>query len=434
LAKELLDNAFDYLESTHNTATHIQQPEIHVVIEKKHERYIRIAVSNSSYCNDVDKEATFSSQMPESVFDFNSYHSSKRDQFKITKGALGDALKEVLCIPHILAHEGEIADWNYPLYIISQRKLYQIQLTTDRINQVIRSKIKESDFDCETVTTDVQHYHPGNTQIILTLPIINGDNGTYSKLYRFVLDHAMFATHVKLTFEDKNSNIYFEIPQLQKINSKWKNYTSIYYYRRTEFQEFILGLNNNDLIIYNVLYKTFREASNMTRSEITQMTVGQLKHSPNQMDRLYDELRNSMSSPASLALPFDVTKKVREKALKHRVLEAYGAFKEMKYKSTTGFYSDADGTQIPFYFEIAIFHDVEALKRNNINLVFKQAINGSLYLTLDGHPLVDVSLVGLPRLANTNPYQIRFMVSLHILDIHIPKTNAENLTVLFLQI
>src|SRR5207249_755379 len=62
------------------------------------------------------------------------------------------------------------------------------------------------------------------------------------------------------------------------------------------------------------------------------------------------------------------------KALKQRVLDTYGLFKEMKYKSTTGFYSDADGTQIPFYFEIAIFHDVCALQNNN--LVFKQAING----------------------------------------------------------
>jgi hypothetical protein len=47
----------------------------------------------------------------------------------------------------------------------------------------------------------------------------------------------------------------------------------------------------------------------------------------------------------------------------------------MKYKSATGFYSDGDGTQIPFYFEIAIFHDVWALRSNN--LVFKQAIYGS---------------------------------------------------------
>jgi hypothetical protein len=125
----------------------------------------------------------------------------------------------------------------------------------------------------------------------------------------------------------------------------------------------------------------------MRKSEITQMTVGQLKNSPiQQIDRLYDELRNSMSPPTTLALPFDTTKKVRAEALKQRVLAAYGPFREMKYRSTTGFYSDGDDTQIPFYFEIAIFHDVEILRRSNINLIFKQAINGSALPNSGGTP------------------------------------------------
>jgi hypothetical protein len=378
LVKELLDNALDYLETTqyhnNNTATPTLQPEIHIVIEKSQGKYVRITVCNSVYL-DSQTNAVFSSNTLKSIFDFNRYHSSKRNQFKITKGALGDALKEVLCIPHILAYDSGRVNWNYPLYIISQQKLYQIELITDRINQVIHSKIKESDFDFKIAATQIQQYHPGNTQVILTLPIINGDGDPYAKLYRFVLDYAMFATHVKLTFEDKNSNTVVEFPQLQKINPKWKNRCSIYYYKRNQFHEFILGLDNNDLIVYYVLYRTFREASNMSQSEITRMTVSQLKRSPIQIDRLYDELRNSMSPPATLALPFDVTKKVREKVLKQRVLDTYGPFKEMKYKSTPGFYSDADGTQIPFYFEIAIFHDVCTLQSNN--LVFKQAINGS---------------------------------------------------------
>jgi hypothetical protein len=113
----------------------------------------------------------------------------------------------------------------------------------------------------------------------------------------------------------------------------------------------------------------------MHRSQITQMTIGQLKHSTDNIDILYYELRNSMSPPATLTLPFDVTKKVRTRALEHRVSDIYGSFKEMKYKSTIGFYSDGNGTQIPFYFEIAIFHDVWKLQNNN--LVFRQAINGS---------------------------------------------------------
>jgi len=371
LVKELLDNALDYLETGTRTATNpTLQPEIHIVIEKRQGNYIRIIVCNSSY----QINEAFSSHILRSIFDFDRYHSSKRNQFKITKGALGDALKEVLCIPRILAQEAEIANWNYPLYIISQQKLYQIELITDRINQLISSEIKETGIDFETATTQIQHYHQGSTQVIVTLPIIN-NNYTYAKLYRFVLDYAMFATHIKLTFEDKNNEMYIEFPQLQQINSKWKNYTSIYYYSLNQFHEFILGLDNNNLIVYDVLYRTFREASNMPRSPITQMTVGRLKCSPIQIGRLYDELRKTMSPPVTIATPFDIAKKVRAKALEQRVLDAYGTFKEMKYKSATGFYSDGNGTQIPFYFEIAIFHDVWKLQNNN--LVFRQAINGS---------------------------------------------------------
>lgn len=154
--------------------------------------------------------------------------------------------------------------------------------------------------------------------------------------------------------------------------------TAAYITTNEEFHEFILGLDNNDSIVYNILYKTFREASNMPKSETNQMTVGELKHSIVDMDELYDELRNSMNAPITLALPFDITKKrVRAKALERRMLDTFGYFKEMKFRSTSGFYFDCDGTQIPFYFEIAIFHDVQKLQRSGVNLFFLQAINGS---------------------------------------------------------
>jgi hypothetical protein len=273
------------------------------------------------------------------------------------------------------------------LYIISQRqKLFQIKLIIDRINQTISSKIEESDFDSKNATAEIQHYHSNSTQIILTIRIING-NYYSEKLRRFVINYAMFVTHVKLTLEDTDSGTYIQFPQLQEINRRWKNYSSIHYYKRKEFHEFILGLDNNDSIVYNILYKTFRECSNMSKSETNQMTVGELKHSIVDMDKLYDELRNSMSAPTTLALPFDITKKrVRAKALEDRVSNTFGYSKEMKFRSTNGFYNDGDGTQIPFYFEIAIFHDVQILQRSGVNLFFLQAINCSALPTTGETP------------------------------------------------
>jgi hypothetical protein len=404
LVKELLDNALDYLESTQQQYEHhhYQQPRIDVILEVQ-QMYMRITVSNSNTPHTHGQglhdryKPVFSKQILESIFDFDRYHSSKRNQFRITKGALGDALKEVLCIPQLLAYDNGWSDWNYTLYVISHQKLFQIQLIIDKINQVIRSNVEEADFGfdsnaklkTEVAQMQMQCHHlpsPNCTQIVLTIPIINRTDH-YRELYQYIYDYAIFASHVKLTFEDKHSRFFKEFPQLQNINPKWKNQTSIYYYDKKHFNEFILGLDNNDSIVYDVLYSTFREGSNMPKSQINQITVGQLKHSNIQIDRLFEELRDSMkNAPSVLSLPFDITKKVRAKALQERVSCSYGSFKEMKFRSTTGFYSDGAGTQIPFYFEIAIFHEASLLKTLNRNLVFKQAINGSALPDNGGTP------------------------------------------------
>ena len=378
--KELLDNAVDYLETQHNTAAAADiSPEIHVAIKKTepHEKLIRIVVSNSNYdttANNSSSKATFSKQTLKSIFNFDRYHSSKRNQFKITKGALGDALKEVLCIPHVLAHDNEINNWNYPLKIYSAQKLFQIHLAIDRINQLVHSRIYEAHDDAE-----VTHYD--NTKIEVTLPVVDGQNkdDLVTGLSNYLCNYAIFATHIGFSFEDESDQEIIEFPCLQTINPKWKNHSSIHYYKRNQFHDFILGLENNDSIIYSVLYKTFREASNMPKTEFTQMTVGRLKHSPTYIDRLYDELRNSMGAATALTLPFDVTKKgVRAQALKQRVGQRYGHFSEMKYRSALGYCSESttggDQSQFPFFFEIAIFHDVQYLRGN---LAFKQALNCS---------------------------------------------------------
>ena len=43
--------------------------------------------------------------MLQSIFSFDTFYSSKRNQYKISRGALGDAFKGILCIPYVLARE-----------------------------------------------------------------------------------------------------------------------------------------------------------------------------------------------------------------------------------------------------------------------------------------------------------------------------------------
>ena len=185
-----------------------------------------------------------------------------------------------------------------------------------------------------------------------------------------------FVTHIAFSCEDKNLDTRFEYPQLQAINPKWRNQSRIYYYEPWEFQDFILGLENNGSQIYGLLYRMFTDASNMKKTELTDMTVGQLKQSHKLINELDTELRRSMNPPVptSLALPFDASKKIRELALKSRIGQIYGEVSNIKYRSVFGSYESRDGRlKVPFFFEIAVCNIKDLRAKLSIN----QALNCS---------------------------------------------------------
>ena len=77
-------------------------PELSVSIRKKSDK-ITIRVANSNFGHEGFTRATI-----ESIFTFTSFFSSKRNRYKISRGALGDALKEVICVPYALADADDI--------------------------------------------------------------------------------------------------------------------------------------------------------------------------------------------------------------------------------------------------------------------------------------------------------------------------------------
>jgi hypothetical protein len=88
------------------------------------------------------------------------------------------------------------------------------------------------------------------TKIEVTLPVVIVDSGQnkddlITRISNYLCNYTIFATHIGFSFEDESNQegrIFIEFPQLQTINPKWKNQTSIYYYKRNQFHEFILGL------------------------------------------------------------------------------------------------------------------------------------------------------------------------------------------------
>jgi hypothetical protein len=361
ILKELLDNAVDFLE-IQSAKGKFKEADVNVTITKE-DKVLRIIVRNS---NNYGKPS-FSKDKLQSFFNFDAFYSSKRNQYKISRGALGDAFKEILCIPYALARKyNSNIEWKQPLTITTAidntRQTFLVSLKIDRINQAIQTEIEELN------VKEGEEAESNFTEIEVCLPVIE-DKSYLDKLRSFLIDYATINTHIHFTLNlpdpsSSESHVHsntLSFPQIQPINTKWTNLSSMYYYSLSEFQNFILGIDksNDDLPIYNILQKTFREGSNIKKAGLTEMSVGQLKQNPQHIDQLYVELRNTMkpiSSASNLSLPFDTNKKLRMEAIKKR-LEQRPSFKvsDIKYKSQYGYHISEDNSiEFPFFFETVV--------------------------------------------------------------------------------
>lgn len=265
--KELLDNAVDDLEKkyTATRTTNNDIPQVRVSIsadcktsgsDGKNYKYLKLKVQNStvitSTSNDDDRPV-ITLEMLHSIFSFDSFFSSKRNQYKITRGALGDALKEVICIPYAMSKEYYNIEWNEPLIISSGKQRFFITLDVDRFNQKIDAQITQDENNSfnSTVVRDRKKIQQKYTEVEIHIPVINrADPDFVKKLESFLVNYAIFNTHIAFHYEisekddDINNNnkpFVYDLPQLQKINTNWKNIrSSIHYYAYHEFEHFIL--------------------------------------------------------------------------------------------------------------------------------------------------------------------------------------------------
>jgi hypothetical protein len=369
--KELLDNAVDFLETQRSGSNEIK---VTISLEQNYLRF-KVRNSNSSYDRPV-----FSKDMLESIFNIDKFYSSKRNQYRIKRGALGDAFKEILCVPYALARDNGNMDWNEPLIIRTRGigangQAFHITLEIDRVKQIIQPKINE-------ILT--QQQGDNFTEIEVRLPLLDKQS-ILTILQEFLLDYTVFNTHVSFTFDlpsalDIESRYTFRFPQVQPIDTKWTGMSSIYYYTLPEFQNFVLSLDSSssDSSIYNVLQKTFREGSNMKRTELTSITVSEIKQQPQTIPQIYEEMHKTMQpipSPSNLSLPFDTNRKMRIEAIKERLMQRGLKVSDIKYKSKYGYYChDQQGVMFPFFFEIAVVYSDDI----KYNLDYIEALNSSV--------------------------------------------------------
>jgi hypothetical protein len=357
--KELLDNAVDDVEKSN-----VPLVEAEISIRNN---LLYLIVRNFNESNKV----VFSKAKLDSIFNLSKFTSSKRGLFRISRGALGDAMKYVLGMPYALAKELHVTI-EAPLTIRTNRQVFSVKLNVDK-GDVIEEKQEQSYW----------------TEVEVRLPIVNKFLD-FNKIKLFLADYVLFSTHVSFKFSVGEEKMHFL--QTQPANKKWVNNSSSHYYSQPEFENFIDKFDDDNADVYTVMQRLFREGSVMKKAGLENMKMGDVKRSSKLKEELFLRIRNAIpTAPQKLSLPFDVDYKVRQDALKSRLAQQGIFVSSMKYKSKYGnYYShDSDKIGLPFFVEVAVFHS------NNIaqNLYYVNALNNAVMP--GGHTFMDHPLIHL---------------------------------------
>ncbi len=131
-----------------------------------------------------------------------------------------------------LGKDQNLDEWNELLIIRNQQTVFLVKLIIDRVNQTI----------CAEITEEKQEHLVKFTEIEVRLPIPEYGLDLIA-LRNFLIDYTTFNTHIDFTFRiSDTSEEILNFPQLQPIDAKWTNLTSIYYYSLPELENFIFGL------------------------------------------------------------------------------------------------------------------------------------------------------------------------------------------------
>ncbi len=155
--KELVDNALDFIDRSGKP-----NPVVIVSVREEKGNKIKVTVANSDFGL---VNSGFNETSVRNIFNLAGYYSTKRNQYRITRGALGDALKTVLGVPYALAYDNGIKGWNEPLIIKSGKRVHTITLDVDKINQNVNSRVEVNERAPEDEPLTV---------VEITLPMVEG--------------------------------------------------------------------------------------------------------------------------------------------------------------------------------------------------------------------------------------------------------------------
>jgi hypothetical protein len=387
VVKELLDNAVDFLWKYYpGSANEAIDTSI-----SKNDEVIHIKGSNTN-----EKNFTVFQNL-DLIFNYDMRSGSKQNEYVISRGMLGDAMKQILSFGYVLTHLENDKDafidrqWEYPLVIRRNGQEFNVYLHVDKAKEEIYAT-----YGC------VGNVKKVNTEIEVTLPISNDLNMTdiaqFCRLYPLLTTDISFNFHlvdnsvntdtdrplvgqehgyepekeliVTLSRPEPKAAIIIEYPALHPISKEWNNTSSISYYKKEEFLNRLVRVHDKSLTIHGVL-RTTREGSNMAKTNDTSITIGELisdAQREKKVEKLYYRLKSTLPSPTELSLPYRTTiQSKRREAIIDRIVRIYSNLdpKKAVYKAVTGIYHGPSEASYPFTFEIiAIPYSTDLLDIN----------------------------------------------------------------------
>jgi hypothetical protein len=223
--------------------------------------------------------------------------------------------------------------------------------------------------------TEVETHLPYNRNIINLADI-------KLVLIKYVLlnTHITFHFNVVTSVSDDNEHWNVTLPATHKLsisNTNSKRLTSIYWSDLTNFENLIYGIEDKNLILYDILTSHFKEGSLLKKEDDLLIPISQLLQLPKRrcemtIRKIFLSLRSTMGPPTDPSvlkrdlLPFSI--KGRERALHARANQLGYDPKHVKYKTKIGYYYSDDydhesdisksttDTCVPYIIETAVIH------------------------------------------------------------------------------
>lgn len=231
IIKEDLDNACDYEE---NTYMGTRDRRIISLWVQKIETNLKITVRNS---NQNNRPTAFQTNLKD-IVDFDYFTSTKKNKFRIGRGAIGDATKPKLSIPYALSlEEGDVNGIDAPLIIQYNNQESRISLDTSKF---ITNKLMPI---IETVPKPVSSNY---TQVQLTFPISHLSHNVIEEIRKYCLNYSIFSTHIKFDFDF--DGVKFTTSDEAMASSNWSNPITIWAYTYDEFSVFVENLVDQSIL------------------------------------------------------------------------------------------------------------------------------------------------------------------------------------------